>query len=205
MDKLLIATNNKYKFKEISEILRPVPGIKLHSPYTFGISIDVIEDGTTLEENAYKKADKNYRVLNIPVLSDDTGLFVDALKGEPGVFSARYAGKNSSYTDNCRKLLSELNHITLLEIRTARFESVICLFINEKEFYFFKGICKGLILNELRGKNGFGYDPLFVPEGYDQTFAELSDTIKNKISHRALALKKFRDFSDSYFQKIPSG
>jgi len=205
VDKLLIATNNKYKFKEISEILRPVPGIKLHSPYTFGISIDVIEDGTTLEENAYKKADKNYRVLNIPVLSDDTGLFVDALKGEPGVFSARYAGKNSSYTDNCRKLLSELNHITLLEKRTARFESVICLYINEKEFYFFKGICKGLILNELRGKNGFGYDPLFVPEGYDQTFAELSDTIKNKISHRALALKKFRDFSDSYFQKIPSG
>ena len=205
MDKLLIATNNKHKIKEISEILKPVPGLNLYSPDTFGISIDVIEDGATLEENAYKKADKNYVVLNMPVLSDDTGLFVDALNGEPGVYSARYAGKNSSYSDNCRKLLSELNHITLLEIRTARFESVICLYINEKEFYFFKGICKGLILNESRGKNGFGYDPLFVPEGYDQTFAELSDTIKNKISHRAIALKKFRDFSDSFFQKIRSG
>lgn len=205
MDKLLIATNNKHKIKEISEILKPVPGLNLYSPDTFGISIDVIEDGATLEENAYKKADKNYGILNMPVLSDDTGLFVDALNGEPGVYSARYAGKNSSYSDNCRKLLSELNHITLLEKRTARFESVICLYINEKEFYFFKGICKGLILNESRGKNGFGYDPLFVPEGYDQTFAELSDTIKNKISHRAIALKKFRDFSDSFFQKIRSG
>ncbi len=205
MDKLLIATNNKHKIKEISEILKPVPGIKLFSPDTFGISIEVIEDGATLEENAYKKADKNYGVLNMPVLSDDTGLFVDALKGEPGVYSARYAGKNSSYSDNCRKLLSELNHITLLEKRTARFESVICLYINEKEFYFFKGICKGIILNDSRGNNGFGYDPLFVPEEYDQTFAELSDTIKNKISHRAIALKKFRDFSDSYFQKNLSG
>ncbi len=203
MDKILIASGNKHKFKEISEILKPVPGIKLYSPFTFGISIDVIEDGTTLEENAFKKAEKNFGILNIPVVSDDTGLFVDALNGKPGVYSARYAGTNSTYSDNCRKLLSDLNQVPLMK-RSARFESVICLYTNEKEFYFFKGICKGLILNEIRGKNGFGYDPLFVPEGYELTFAELSDTIKNKISHRAVALQKFRDFSDSFFQRVHS-
>lgn len=203
MNKILIASGNKHKFNEISEILKSVPEIKLYSPYTFGISIDVIEDGTTLKENAFIKADKNFGILNMPVLSDDTGLFVDALNGEPGVYSARYAGKNATYSDNCQKLLSELNHIPSLD-RTARFESVICLYINKKEFYFFNGICKGLILNEIRGKNGFGYDPLFVPEGYEQTFAELTDTVKNKISHRAVALQKFRDFSESYFQSIHS-
>jgi XTP/dITP diphosphohydrolase len=198
VDKIFIASNNKHKIKEISEILGSVTGLKVYSSDIFGISIDVNEDGYSLEENAYKKADTNYNVLKMPVISDDTGLFVDALNGEPGIYSARYAGKDSSYNDNCVKLLSQMIKIPSLK-RTARFETVICLYISEKEFYYFKGICNGIILNKSRGKNGFGYDPLFVPDGFDLTLAELTESKKNEISHRALALNKFRDFSDSYF------
>lgn len=196
--KLFVATNNINKIKEISEILQSEKGFKIHSSSDYGICIDVNEDGNSLEENAYKKAVTNYTVLKMPVISDDTGLFVDALNGEPGIYSARYAGKDSSYNDNCVKLLSQMINIPSLK-RTARFETVICLYIDEKEFYYFKGICNGIILNEIRGKNGFGYDPLFVPDGYDLTLAELTESEKNKISHRALALNKFREFSDSYF------
>ena len=179
--------------------MNPDEEFRIYSSRDFGICIDVEENGITLEENAFKKALKNYQVLNMPVISDDTGLFVEAINGEPGVFSARYAGIDSTYSENCNKLLSVMNNIPESK-RSAGFESVICLLINETEFYFFKGICKGLILNEIRGKNGFGYDPLFVPDGYDQTFAELSNSVKNKISHRALALQKFKNFIDSYSQ-----
>lgn len=197
-EKLFAASGNINKIKEISDILKQIPGLKLYTPFSFGISINVTENGTTLEQNAFQKAVMNYDVINIPVLSDDSGLFVDALNGDPGIYSARYAGINAAYSDNCKKLLYELRNTPLME-RTARFESVICLYINEKEHYFFKGICNGIIINECRGENGFGYDPLFVPDGYELTFAELSDSIKNKISHRALALKKLREFNDSYF------
>ncbi len=199
MDKLFIASNNNHKINEIIEIIKPEEGVRIYSSGDFGICIDVKEDGITLEENAFKKALINYQVLNMPVISDDTGLFVDALNGEPGIFSARYAGIDSTYSENCKKLISEMNNIPEIN-RTARFECVICLLVNEKEYYFFNGICKGIILNEIRGKNGFGYDPLFVPDGYDQTFAELSNSVKNKISHRALALQKFKNFIDSYSQ-----
>lgn len=199
MNKLFIASNNKHKITEINEILKPAGGLMIYTSYKFGIRIDAEEDGNTLEENSFKKALKNYQVLNIPVISDDTGLYVDELNGEPGIFSARYAGIDSTYSENCSKLLSKMDTIPEFK-RKAGFESVICLLVNEKEYYFFKGICKGFILTEIRGKNGFGYDPLFVPEGYDETFAELSNTVKNKISHRALALQKFKLFIDSYFQ-----
>lgn len=145
------------------------------------------------------KARKINSVLNISTIADDTGLFVEALNGEPGIYSARYAGENASYEDNCVKLLSDLKDVPENK-RTAKFESVICFYVCEKEYYFFKGICKGKIIELGRGSNGFGYDPLFVPEDLTKTFAELSDEEKNKISHRARALQKFKTFSAAYFQ-----
>jgi XTP/dITP diphosphohydrolase len=199
MHKVIIASNNKHKISEITSVLAPVSGLKLYSLKDFGITVDVIEDGDSLEENALIKAKKINSILKLPSLADDTGLFVDALNGDPGVYSARYAGENATYEDNCNKLISGLSKFDKSK-RSAEFISVICFFVNDNEYYFFKGICKGEIINESRGKNGFGYDPLFVPEELDKTFAELSDEEKNKISHRAIALKKFKDFCSSYFQ-----
>lgn len=199
MNKILLASNNAHKITEIKSILKNNSRIKLLSLNDFGISADVIEDGDSLEDNAIKKAKEIYEILNIPSLSDDTGLFVDALKGEPGIYSARYAGENASYPDNCNKLLSNLKDIPE-DKRTAEFKSVICFYVNEKECYLFYGVCKGKIIFEERGDNGFGYDPIFIPEGLNKTFAELKDDVKNQISHRAISLKKFKEFSDLYFQ-----
>ena len=190
MNKILLATNNKNKISEINSILKDIPGLQILSVHYFGIAPEIVEDKNTIEENAYKKAQSIYNIFRIPAVSDDTGLFVDALGGEPGVHSARYAGESASYSDNCSKLLMNLNDIPP-EIRTARFETVICFYPDNK---LFRGICKGKIINEPRGKNGFGYDPVFVPEGYEKTFAELSDTKKNKISHRSKALQEFRNY-----------
>jgi XTP/dITP diphosphohydrolase len=199
LNKILIASNNEHKVSEIKSILKNNTLIKLFSLKDFGISVEVTEDGKTLEENALKKAREINKIFNIPTLSDDTGLFVDALDGEPGIYSARYAGDDASYKDNWEKLLSKLNGVEE-EKRQAVFVSVICFYVNENEFYFFKGELKGKIIHESRGKNGFGYDSVFEPEGSSETFAELSDTKKNKISHRAISLMKFKEFSDSYFQ-----
>lgn len=199
MNKILIASNNKNKVSEITSIISAFPELKIYSLKDFGISVEVDEDGNTLEENALIKARKINSVMNISAIADDTGLFVEALNGEPGIYSARYAGESASYKDNCLKLLSDLKDVPENE-RTAKFESVICFYVCENEYYFFKGICTGKIIELGRGVNGFGYDPLFVPEGLTKTFAELSDEEKNKISHRARALQKFKTFSTSYFQ-----
>lgn len=196
--KVLLATNNPHKVNEIKSVLENIPQIGFYSLSDFGISLEVVEDGKTLEENALIKAKAVYEILNIPTLSDDTGLFVDFLNGEPGVYSARYAGENATYEDNCIKLLANLNNVHDNK-RAAQFESVICFYVNAAEYYFFKGICSGKIIKEKRGRNGFGYDPVFVPDGMNKTFAELPDDQKNDISHRGIALKKFKSFSDSYF------
>lgn len=193
MIKILVASNNSHKITEINYALKDIPNVKIHSLKDFGIKTEVIENGETLEANAFKKAKEIYDVLKIPALSDDTGLFADALNGEPGVYSARYAGDTASYYDNCIKLLSNLKN-TPFENRTAAFETVICFYVNNYKHYFFKGICRGIISNVLKGKNGFGYDPVFIPEGYNISFAEMSEEEKNKISHRALALNNFREF-----------
>ncbi|MEO8666759.1 MAG: RdgB/HAM1 family non-canonical purine NTP pyrophosphatase [Ignavibacteria bacterium] len=198
MNKILIASNNTHKINEIRSVLKDITGIQLYSLNDFGITTEVIENGTTLEENAFKKAKEIYDILNIPSLSDDTGLFVDELEGAPGVYSARYAGEHVSYEDNCNKLLSELKNVPENK-KTASFRSVICYYKDPGEFRFFKGLCKGRIISKPRGHNGFGYDPVFIPEGMSKTFAELTDEAKNSISHRAIALKEFRKFSDSYF------
>lgn len=192
IDKLLIASNNLHKIKEISEILAPL-NIKILSLKDFPEFPDVEETGSTLEENSLLKAKEIYEKFKISTLADDTGLFVDALNGEPGVYSARYSGENATYASNCEKLLLNLIEIDGKD-RTATFTSVLCLYINETEHYFFKGNVEGRIIKQARGTNGFGYDPLFIPKGFAKTYAEMDDAKKNELSHRALALKKFKKF-----------
>lgn len=198
MKKILVATNNKHKIKEIKSVLTSVKNISVLSLNDFGITADISEDGKTLEDNALLKAEHVFKLLNIPAISDDTGLFVDALYGEPGIYSARYAGENATYKDNCDKLLSALKNVTMNE-RKARFESVICFYKANSEYIFFKGVCHGRIIEEERGENGFGYDPVFVPDGSAKTFAELSDQEKNIISHRALALNLYKEYINEKF------
>jgi XTP/dITP diphosphohydrolase len=187
---LIIASNNKHKIEEISQILSGC-GIKIFSLKDFPEFPDPEETGTTLFENSLIKAKAVCGKFGKPAIADDTGLFVNSLKGEPGVYSARYSGENATYESNCEKLLKELQ---AHKDRSAEFRSVICLYINDSEKYFFEGIVKGNIINEKRGSNGFGYDPLFVPEGMNKTFAELTEAEKNKISHRSLALQKLKEF-----------
>lgn len=193
--KILLATNNPHKISEIKFVLN-TSNLKLLSLKDFGVTVKIIEDENSLEKNAFKKAKEISRILNIPTLADDTGLFVKALNDEPGIYSARYAGENVTYEENRKKLLDELKNIPEVE-RSARFESVICFYVNQKDYYFFEGVCEGNIIHEARGTNGFGYDPLFIPDGECKTFAELSDKEKNKISHRAIALRKFKEFFES--------
>ena len=151
----------------------------------------VEEDGETLEENAIKKALAISEKVNGIVIADDTGLFVDALDGAPGVYSARYAGEEASYEDNNKKLLGELRGVALSE-RNAKFKTIIAVVTEDKQVKTVSGECKGKIGFELKGKEGFGYDPLFIVEGYEKTFAQLGEEIKNKISHRAKALEKLK-------------
>lgn len=192
-NEILIASSNQHKIGEIKSMLQNIPKLKIYSLRDFSISIDVIEDGATLEENAFKKAKASFDVLKLPSISDDTGLFVDALRGEPGIFSARYAGEDATYEDNCRKLLKNLEDIPAA-LRNANFESVICLYVSETVQHYFKGICKGRIISHQLGKNGFGYDPIFMPNGHEKTFAEMNDKEKNDISHRGKALKELEKF-----------
>jgi len=192
IDKLLIASNNLYKIKEISEILASL-NIKILSLKDFPDFPEVEETGSTLEDNSLLKAKAISEKFNVPTLADDTGLFVDALNGEPGVYSARYAGENAAYKDNCNKLLLNLKDVDGKD-RTATFKSVLCLYISHDEQYYFKGNVEGRIIKQARGTNGFGYDPLFIPKGFAKTYAEMDDTQKNELSHRALALKKFKKF-----------
>ena len=189
MDKLVLASRNKHKIEEMQAMLSKL-GIEVLSALDFPELEEVDEDQPTLEGNALKKARYVHEVTGIPALSDDTGLEVDALNGAPGVYSARYAGEDASYQDNVLKLLKELGET---ENRTARFRTVVALVTGKDEFTF-EGKVEGEILNEQKGEGGFGYDPVFQPEGYDLTFAELDAAEKNRISHRGRAIKKFVDF-----------
>jgi XTP/dITP diphosphohydrolase len=185
---LVFATNNSHKIKEISALIdRRFHIIGL---YDVGIEEEIPEDAYTLAENALFKARYVHVKTGMNVFADDTGLEVDALNGAPGVFSARYAGPGKSPDDNIVKLLKQLEGISL---RTARFRTVIALIYNNRE-YMFEGTVNGEIINERRGKEGFGYDPVFRPEGYVKTFAELPLAEKNQISHRANATRKLVAF-----------
>lgn len=189
--KLLLASGNKDKLDELRSKISPDRNIDIFTPKMFGITIDVPEDGTTLEENAALKADAFFRLFAIPSLADDTGLFVTALGGHPGVHSARYAGEDASYEDNRIMLLKEMSGI---ENRSAEFRTVIAFRKSPAEILFFRGSCRGKISFSEKGTNGFGYDPIFIPEGFDTTFAEMSPEQKNGISHRARAVDSFLEY-----------
>ncbi len=192
--KLVFATNNQHKLKEIQHILGSE--LQLLSLYDINCHEEIPEDHPTIEANAMQKAEYVYNKYNYNCFADDTGLEIDALNGKPGVFSARYAGEDKNSEANIRKVLQELSG---LQNRGARFKTVIALIINGKK-HLFEGIVKGTILHDKHGTNGFGYDPIFKPAGYEKTFAEMTDTEKNAISHRALAIHKLSAFFKKHSQ-----
>lgn len=188
MEKLIFATNNQHKVDEIRVVLGNIFDIiTLHEA---GINIDIPEPHDTLEANATEKSSTIYELTKNNCFSEDTGLEVDSLNGEPGVKSARYAGDERSFEANIDKLLDNMQ---TSNNRAARFRTVISLIIKGEENQF-EGICEGIILKERRGINGFGYDPIFVPNGNSKTFAEMDMEEKSKFSHRRKAMTKLIDF-----------
>ncbi len=187
-EKLVFATNNTHKLKEVRAMLGQE--MELLSLRDINCHADIPETGNTLEENALQKAMYIKEHFNMNCFADDTGLEVEALNGEPGVYSARYAGgEGHDSAANMKKLLEKLKGI---ENRRARFRTVIAL-IRDGQTFYFEGIVNGKITTQLHGEGGFGYDPIFIPEGYEQTFAELGE-VKNTISHRARAVEKLVKF-----------
>ena len=189
MQKLILATRNPGKVQEITAILDGLP-FEIQSLIDHPDLPEVVEDGTTLEENALKKSTEIFRATELLTLSDDTGLEVYHLNMEPGVVSARYAGDHVTYEQNYRKLLAELRGVPPSQ-RKARFRCVAVLIGKDIERTT-TGACHGRIIENPRGTGGFGYDPVFVPDGYSQTFAELPAEIKNQISHRAKAFQRMK-------------
>jgi len=182
---LLVASRNKHKLEEIRAIFN-LPDIVLVGADEIPGLPDVVEDGSTFHANAVKKAVTLAMFSRMWTIADDSGLEVDALGGAPGIHSARYAGEPVDYAANNTKLLKEMEGITL---RSARFWCIISLSSPSGRAQIVEGKCEGRIINEIRGKEGFGFDPLFVPDGYDHTFAEMNSSLKNMISHRALAFQ----------------
>ena len=191
MDTLCFATSNRDKLEEIRALLEG--SYRIISPGELGFHDEIEETGTTFSENAELKARTTRERLQVDCFADDSGLEVDALNGAPGVYSARYAGEGCRYEDNVNKLLREM---TGKRNRNARFKTSICLIL-QGETFFFEGSIEGVITEAPRGSGGFGYDPVFQPEGFDQTFAELSAGQKNAISHRAKAIRQLADFLQS--------
>jgi XTP/dITP diphosphohydrolase len=195
---ILIGSNNQHKLKEIKEIfaLHKID-VNLSLPNQISSQkFEIIESGNTFEENAIIKAKAFFEVFHMPVISDDSGLEVFALGGKPGVYSSRFAGEEATDKMNREKLINELKSLGLNE-SPAQFKTSICFYDGDLILKA-EGICKGIIITEERGNNGFGYDPLFIPDGFIYTFAQLNDEEKNKISHRANALTNFLTIFENY-------
>ena len=190
---LIFATHNRHKLEEVTALLRPCDTVKLPSDFSFNDEIP--EDHETIEANSAQKAQFIYQTLQRPVFSDDTGLEVMALNGAPGVYSARYAGVGCSFADNMEKLLTAL---TGIEDRRAYFRTVVTLIIDGQQ-YQFEGRVDGEILSERHGQGGFGYDPIFRPNGYTLSFAEMDMHTKNTLSHRARAIRSMTEFLNTQF------
>lgn len=188
---LIFASHNENKVKEIRNMVSEE--IRIHSLNDLNFHEEIEETGNTLEANARIKAKTIHGLTGKNVFADDSGLFVEALGGAPGVFSSRYAGTGDS-EDNINKLLKELEKESN---RNAYFKSVFCLILNDEE-YFFHGECHGEIISEKRGCKGFGYDPVFIPTGYQQTFSEMESGLKNSISHRYKAVQKLITFIQNF-------
>ena len=199
---IVFATNNNHKLSEIQDILGS--SIEVKSLKDIGCHVDIPETGTTLEENAQIKANYVWDNFQTMVFADDTGLEIDALNGEPGVYSARYAGGEGHDSEaNIQKVLANLQGV---ENRKARFRTVIAFIYKDKKTgnkttKLIEGIVNGSIITEKRGEAGFGYDAIFVPEGYDKTFGELGMDIKNSISHRARAVQQFAKELQTYLEE----
>lgn len=191
METIVLASRNKHKIDELRSTLAPL-NVELKSTFDFPDLEEVVEDKDTLEGNALKKARYVYDETGLPALADDTGLEVDALDGRPGVYSARYAGESATYQENVDKLLDELTDVPQKD-RKAQFRTVVALVSNDST-HTFEGVCPGEILDEAQGDGGFGYDPVFRPKDFGETFAQMEPAIKNKISHRGKAIQKFYDW-----------
>ena len=187
---IIVATNNQGKVKEIKNILYPH---NVMSQSEIGVDIDVEETGDTFEENAFLKARALKSYTDCAIIADDSGLMVDYLNGDPGVYSARYAGDNTTPMQGIEKLLKNLDGVPF-DGRSAHFVSVIALIMPDGTEYSFDGSCDGYITNILKGDNGFGYDPVFYYPPFDKTFAEMTDEEKNSISHRYVAISKLSEF-----------
>lgn len=190
--KLIFASSNRHKINEINALVSDLQ-IQVIAKEEIGCNEEIPETGSTLKENAILKANYIYERFQVPCFSEDTGLEVSALNNEPGVKTARYAGEHKDSIKNMEKLLYNLRGETN---RSARFRTVIALYW-KNELQLFEGIVEGQISDRISGKGGFGYDPVFIPEGYDKTFAELDLSIKNQISHRAMAVGKLVHFLGS--------
>lgn len=186
MNEIIIATHNNGKLKEFEEIFKKY-NIKCISLSDLNFNEEIIEDGDTFKENALIKAKTIFDKFNKPVISDDSGLCIKALNNEPGIFSARYMNLDS-FDEKMDYILSKLT-----EQRSAFFNCTICLY-NKEGYNFFEGILEGQISVDKNGQNGFGYDPIFIPNGYNETLACLNSDVKNKISHRAKGIKKLMEY-----------
>ena len=185
---IIFATANPNKLREVQDILNE--SFHLHTPIEYGVTEDIPETGDTLEKNALQKARYIYQKTGMNCFADDTGLEVESLGGEPGVFSARYAGEQKNSKENMELLLYNMREYSN---RKARFRCVIALILGKEE-YLFEGVVNGHIIAKPSGEHGFGYDPIFIPDGYDITFAQMPESEKNKISHRAIAINRLTDF-----------
>jgi len=193
--KLILASNNKKKIAELKSILSTL-GIDVISQSEAGCDFEVEETGTTFAENAFLKAEAVYKATGIPAIADDSGLCVDCLNGEPGIYSARYTGNhNDSDEDRINFLLNKMKDS---EDRTARFKCSICCILEENVKIAVEGTCEGVILKSPVGSGGFGYDPVFKPNAFDCSMAELTSEQKNSISHRGNALREFTTKLEEY-------
>jgi XTP/dITP diphosphohydrolase len=188
MKKIVIASSNKHKVSEISINIQPFFDTIL-SFSDFPKIGEIIEDGTTIEENSFIKSRASFKYTGLASVADDTILEVDHLNGEPGLYTARYAGEQATYNQNMDKLIKELHGVEM-NMRTARFRTVISYIDGVNDFHV-EGILEGKILKNKIGKNGFGYDPIFYVDKYDKSLAQINSSLKNDISHRGLAIKKF--------------
>ncbi len=191
MKKIIFATKNKGKIKEINAIMSDM-NVQVVSMEEAGINIDVIEDGNTFEENAIKKAEEIMKISGLITMADDSGLEIDYLDGAPGVYSARYMGEDTPYNIKNSKILEIMKDVKE-EDRTARFVSVIATAIPNKKTITTKGTIEGIIGYEIKGENGFGYDPIFYVPEYNMTTSEMNPDLKNSISHRGKALRLMKE------------
>ncbi len=198
MNIIILATRNKNKTREIKQLLK-MKDVVIKDLDDFGTIPEIEEDGTSFDENAYKKASFVSRILGYPAMADDSGLVVEALNGEPGIHSARYAGDNATDKENCEKLIKNLKG---KKNRKAAFECVISIAVPTGAALTYEGRCEGVILEEPAGENGFGYDPYFYYPEFKKTFAEVSMEEKSRVSHRGRALMEIKDEFDKILQWI---